>query len=72
MSISAAARTQASGADVVARSMQSVSAIAQQTAPTARAAAESVSQLAGRANALRASVLRFKLPAQESGAEDAA
>lgn len=62
VAISAAAKHQANGSEVVGRSMQSVSAIAQQTAPAARSAAEAVAQLAERANALRLSVQRFRLP----------
>jgi methyl-accepting chemotaxis protein len=66
VTISGAAKKQAAGSENVAKSMSTIAAIAQQTAPAARSAAESVAHLADRANNLRASVLRFKLPEPEA------
>lgn len=73
VSISSAARTQADGSEVVARAMQSISAIAQQTAPAARSATQAVAELVQRTDNLRESLRRFKVPASSvADAQDAA
>jgi len=71
-SISVAAKTQADGSEVVARAMQSISVIAQQTAPAARTASQSATELAERTEKLSVSVGRFKLPELSTETEDAA
>jgi methyl-accepting chemotaxis protein len=73
-SITGAAERQARGSDVVTKAMSSISGIAQHTTSEATAAAVAVATLAERADALRASVLRFTLPAEDrvSSVQDAA
>ena len=61
-SISLAAKQQARGSDALSKAMSEISRITQQTASGTKQTAESVSDLAGLADALRGSVSKFKLP----------